>query len=93
MLKVDYHVHTGYCPHACGTIEEYIENAIKNGVSELGFCDHLPLIADFQDDYTMQDEELSKYVDEIVALRNSYKNVSNKIRNTDRIYRLYYSFS
>ena len=73
MIKADYHVHTGYCPHASGTITDYIEIAIKKGIQEIGFCDHLPVIKNFQEDYTMKEDELPKYVEEIFALRNTYK--------------------
>lgn len=39
----NYHTHTYLCGHANdGTMEEYIQNAIKAGMRTLGFSDHTP---------------------------------------------------
>ncbi|MBI3316105.1 MAG: PHP domain-containing protein, partial [Candidatus Omnitrophica bacterium] len=43
--KVDYHMHTPLCGHAVGEPGEYVEQAIKVGLSEIGFSDHAPLVS------------------------------------------------
>jgi histidinol-phosphatase (PHP family) len=40
---IDYHVHTSLCNHANGTMDQYIQNAIAAGLSEICFLDHLTL--------------------------------------------------
>ena len=41
-LKANYHTHTYRCRHAYGSEREYIEAAIRMGIAELGFSDHVP---------------------------------------------------
>ena len=41
-LKANYHTHTYRCQHAYGSEREYIEAAIRMGIAELGFSDHVP---------------------------------------------------
>ncbi|MBN1794733.1 MAG: histidinol-phosphatase HisJ family protein [Candidatus Omnitrophica bacterium] len=69
----DYHVHTGFCPHAVGQIREYITAALEKGLREVGFCDHLPLVGTAEKDYTMSRDDLSRYVDEVMAARSEYR--------------------
>jgi histidinol-phosphatase (PHP family) len=40
---IDYHLHTRRCHHAVGDLEEYLEEARKKGLEEIGFADHFPL--------------------------------------------------
>ncbi|NOY70728.1 MAG: histidinol-phosphatase HisJ family protein [Deltaproteobacteria bacterium] len=40
---IDYHVHTPLCNHATGTIHQYIGRAIKAGLCEICFLEHLTL--------------------------------------------------
>ncbi len=39
----DYHVHTHYCRHAVGRLEEYAAAAVKRGLAEICFTPHIPL--------------------------------------------------
>ena len=41
-MLVDYHMHTALCYHAYGEMEEYIEEAIGKGITEVGFSEHSP---------------------------------------------------
>ena len=41
-LKYNYHTHTFRCNHCDGTEEQMILSAIKAGIKELGFSDHMP---------------------------------------------------
>ena len=40
---IDYHVHTSLCNHANGAMDQYIQKAIKAGLREICFLDHLTL--------------------------------------------------
>ena len=42
LLMFDYHVHTKYCNHAKGNMEDYVKYAIKKNLSEMGFSCHIP---------------------------------------------------
>ena len=40
---IDYHVHTGLCNHATGTMEQYVRAAVAKGLTTICFLDHLTL--------------------------------------------------
>ena len=70
--RVNYHTHCDRCRHARGSAEEYVEEAVRAGVSKLGFSDHMP----FYDDrfgLRMPYQELDEYLGEITALREAYR--------------------
>ena len=54
----DYHIHTKRCGHAIGEMEEYVKNAIRKGLREIGFSDHLPLVTGRNPGLTMGEENL-----------------------------------
>lgn len=74
MFSANYHTHTFRCGHAIGTEREYIENAIKAGLKELGFSDHVPM--PFPDghesDFRMKIADIGNYVSTLKALRDEY---------------------
>jgi histidinol-phosphatase (PHP family) len=76
---VDYHVHSPYCGHAQGKTIEYIENAIKNGVDEIGFSDHLGryYLSKSQKkrywDWGMEERDIARYFSEILDLKESFE--------------------
>ena len=41
-MRSNYHTHTYRCNHATGTIEDYVKEAIKANIDEIGISDHLP---------------------------------------------------
>ena len=70
--RVNYHTHCDRCRHARGCAEEYVKEAVKAGVTNLGFSDHMP----FYDDrfgLRMPYAELEDYLREITALREAYR--------------------
>ncbi|MBN2158211.1 MAG: histidinol-phosphatase HisJ family protein [Spirochaetes bacterium] len=69
---VDYHTHTYLCGHASGTVEEYIESALKKGIREIGFSDHAPMPDDIRADITMSASEVEPYIGEIKHNRDIY---------------------
>lgn len=72
LLRRDYHVHTAYCGHATGTMEEYVQAALSADLKELCFCDHMPLQAGFDSEHRMSGEDVQVYLDEIQRLRGAY---------------------
>jgi histidinol-phosphatase (PHP family) len=77
-MLVDYHIHTPYCGHAQGAIVDYVENAIRAGLDEIAFTDHLgryyltPSQRRRNFDWGMDDRMLHKYVAELSDVRDAY---------------------
>lgn len=77
----DGHIHTPYCPHGSDdTFEKYIEQAIKSGLKEITFTEHLPLPINFEDpcptkDSNIEESKLLDYFNDIIQLKNKYKDI------------------
>jgi histidinol-phosphatase (PHP family) len=69
---IDYHIHTKYCRHAKGEMEEYVEQALKLKLSAIGFSDHLPFDESHMKDLSMTDAEMAVYMKKIPELEESY---------------------
>jgi len=67
---VDLHNHTTLCNHAEGSMEEYVEEALKKGVGVFGFSDHAPM--DFDTRYRMGFDEMADYEARTLALKKQY---------------------
>lgn len=71
----NFHTHTRLCHHAKGSINDYVEQAVIEGASALGFSDHCPFSDDFFDiwpDIRMTTKEaLEEYIPEIQAAKES----------------------
>jgi histidinol-phosphatase (PHP family) len=64
----DYHMHTTLCGHAIGSLEEYVQHAIKVGLKEIGFSDHAPMVHERMPCVTMDFRQLPLYhrlIDEV----------------------------
>jgi len=99
MKKIDLHNHTYLCNHATGTVEEYIQKAIKQKIDIYGFSDHAPLLDDFDPTYRMKPTEINFYLNMVDEVAKKYKNkievlkafevdflennISNEIINSD----------
>ncbi len=70
MILPDYHMHTPRCNHAEGRMEEYVEQAIANGLVEIGFSDHMPVMPEAH--LCMGFDELPGYVDELRSVQERY---------------------
>ncbi|MFP4159507.1 MAG: histidinol-phosphatase [Desulfobacterales bacterium] len=57
---MDYHVHTMLCSHARGTMEQYVDHAVRAGLSEICFLDHLTLNEKGRD-LSMTTDEVALY--------------------------------
>ena len=74
-MIANYHTHTYRCHHASGTEREYIEKAIAEGLTVMGFSDHVPMpFPDgHQSGFRIRIEELEDYVRTLEALREEYR--------------------
>jgi histidinol-phosphatase (PHP family) len=70
--KVDYHMHTPLCGHAIGEPDEYVQQAKKVGLEEIGFSDHAPLVSHNDARYTMNPDQLSLYHEMIEAMQKKH---------------------
>lgn len=74
LIKTDYHIHTKFCNHAKGSIEDFILKSIEKGMSEILFLDHLTLFEkDFKSSMTIKEVPLYFY---------TVKRLAQKYRDT-----------
>ncbi|MDT3427337.1 histidinol-phosphatase (PHP family) [Paenibacillus forsythiae] len=78
-MLIDYHTHHERCGHAVGKLEDYVRRGIELGLKQLGLSDHLPLVhvdpAQYYPEMAMPLEELPRYVEECLALKERYRGV------------------
>ncbi|MCA0758121.1 histidinol-phosphatase HisJ [Paenibacillus sp. N4] len=76
-MLIDYHTHHARCGHAVGELEEYVRKGIEIGLAQLGLSDHMPLLhvnpATYYPEMAMPMEELPRYVEECLSLKEKYK--------------------
>lgn len=72
-IRCDYHMHTPLCRHAAGPLEDYVEQAITRGLSEIGFADHNPLPDGRGANVRMAEAELEYYVACVQELQTRYR--------------------
>ena len=70
---IDLHNHTILCNHAQGSVYEYIQNAIKQGIKIYGFSDHAPM--DYDKKYRMSFEEMDIYEKWIDDIAKKYSDI------------------
>ena len=71
-MIVDLHNHTTLCNHAEGSMEQYIEKAIKMGTEVFGFADHAPM--NFDKKYRMNFEDMLQYETKVNEAKIKYQN-------------------
>lgn len=69
---MDYHVHTMLCSHARGTMEQYVDHAVRAGLSEICFLDHLTLNEKGRD-LSMTPDEVALYYYSARRLQAAYR--------------------
>lgn len=79
---IDYHLHTSRCCHATGTLQEYLAEAEKKNLLEIGFADHFPL--DLlghtpRVQVTMHGDELEEYIEQVEELKKASGNPQVKL--------------
>lgn len=74
-VNYNYHTHTYRCHHATGSMEEYINRAIENGIKFFGFSDHIPFVCSNGEEtfYRILTAEAEEYIAEATALREKFK--------------------
>lgn len=77
MILKNYHTHTYRCGHASGNDEEYVLEAIKNGIKDLGFSDHIPFKYFEQKGIRMNFDMIDDYVSSLKQLKEKYKDKIN----------------
>lgn len=70
---IDYHLHGNFSGHGKGELAEYVDFALARGFLEIGFSDHLPKVVDPDPYHAMLEEDLPRYVDTVMSLRESYR--------------------
>ena len=70
-MIADLHNHTPLCNHAEGTMDEYIQKAIKENTAYFGFSDHAPM--NFDQKYRMNFGQMSLYETEVLEAKEKYK--------------------
>lgn len=76
---VDYHIHTKLCGHAVGEPAEYVEEARRKGLREIGFADHMPLLRIRDPELTMCPEDLPRYVEMIEDTRARFDDIAIRL--------------
>jgi histidinol-phosphatase (PHP family) len=70
-MRTDYHMHTPLCGHATGVPRDYVLAAQQAGLQEIGFSDHNPMPAQF-DDWRMAPDQLPHYLGMIEEARREF---------------------
>ncbi|MBD3407411.1 MAG: histidinol-phosphatase HisJ family protein [Candidatus Lokiarchaeota archaeon] len=79
---IDYHIHPNYSSDARGTIDEFCQSALKNGLKEICFTTHLDSDLTRDDAYVMVDD---KKVD--VQSNDWLVHYESSVRQADETYR------
>ena len=73
-MTANFHTHTFRCKHATGTERQYLDRAIKHGVTHFGFSDHVPFR--FPDGYETEHRvymsQAQEYMDTLRTIREEY---------------------
>jgi len=74
MYRTDYHIHSTFSDGRA-IPEEYVESAIRIGLNEIGFSEHLTLTKELQR-WSMDPARLPEYVDYIGSLKKRYPEIA-----------------
>src|SRR5690625_2336594 len=69
----DYHMHSNFSADCNTPMEETIESAIKKGLTEICFTEHIDY--DYPDTTIVFDLDFEKYNEAILQLQEKYKNI------------------
>ena len=70
--RINFHTHTRLCKHADGEPVDYCREAVKQGVSVLGFSDHTPYPVKRWETVRMDLDQMPLYVNGIEAARREF---------------------
>lgn len=84
-MLCDYHVHTTYSDDGKSTMEEVVKSAVKEGIQELCFTDHVDygvkldhgevIRKEMANKYLEHNVDYPRYVEEIIYLQKKYQDV------------------
>jgi len=74
----DYHLHTPFCRHAAGRMEQYVGEALGRGLQEICFTPHIPLpgFPRGPEGLRMEPADAERYFREVERLRARYPQLS-----------------
>jgi histidinol-phosphatase (PHP family) len=72
-------MHTPLCRHAVGEPVEYAAQALRLGLTEIGFSDHSPMLQDDFDDWRMRLDQLDQYVGKVRDAQKTYPALQIKL--------------
>jgi histidinol-phosphatase (PHP family) len=78
-LPADYHMHTPLCRHAIGEPVEYAAQALKVGLTEIGFTDHSPMWRDDFDNWRMRLDQLDEYVGKVRRAQREFPQLTIRL--------------
>jgi len=78
-MLADYHTHTYLCKHACGEPEEYLREAEKAGLAEIGISDHCPWPVGYDPESRMFEGEYPLYREIVSKLQASGSKVKVRL--------------
>ncbi len=78
-LPPDLHMHTPLCRHATGEPADYAREAVRYGLTEIGFSDHSPMRQDDFDDWRMRLDQLSDYVDQVRRAQREFPQLTIRL--------------
>jgi histidinol-phosphatase (PHP family) len=79
LLPADYHMHTPLCRHATGAPTAYAAQALRLGLSEIGFSDHSPMREDDFDDWRMRNDQLDDYVAQVRQAQRDHPHLTIRL--------------
>ena len=72
-------MHTPLCLHATGKPVEYAAQALKAGLSEIGFSDHSPMRRDNFDNWRMRSDQLDEYVADVRQAQKDFPQLAIRL--------------
>ena len=78
-LPADYHMHTRLCRHAVGDATDLAAQAVRLGLSEIGFSEHNPMPRDDYDDWHPLQQDFEVYIEQVEKARRDHPQLNIKI--------------
>ena len=78
-MPPDYHMHTPLCHHAVGEPTELAAQALRVGLTEMGFSEHNPMPQDDFDDWRIRVSDLDDYIAKVEQARREHAGLNIKI--------------
>ena len=73
----DGHIHTKYCHHAIGEMEEYVLCGIEKGLEEIVFLEHMEAGIHYFEKTWLTEDDFDIYFSEGKRLQKKFQDISN----------------